>query len=71
MKNKEQNEEKWDIVEYMGFSGHYRSLGETFTSLEDVTNAVRKLNQKTLGQTSFFIRDLTSESGNLSDLKRG
>jgi hypothetical protein len=71
MKKNEQSLEKWDIVEMMGFNSHYRSLGHIYYSLEEVTAEVRQLNKKVAGQTSFFIRDLTSEYGTLEDLKRG
>jgi hypothetical protein len=71
VKNNEQVKERWDIVEMMGFSQTYRSLGHIYDSLEEVTVEVRKLNKKALSQTSFFIRDLTSEYGTLDRLKRG
>lgn len=62
--------EKWDIVEMLG-NGHWRSLQHDYDSLEEATAEVRKLNRKSMSQTSFFVRDLINERQNIDNLKRG
>lgn len=69
MKNLQESN-RWDIIEMLG-NGTWRSLLVEYSSLEEVTAEVRKLNKKALSQTSFFIRDLINESQNIDRLQRG
>jgi hypothetical protein len=71
MKNSAQIKERWDIVEMLGYGGHWRSLLVEYDSMEEAIAEVRKLNKKAMSQTAFFVRDIINEPQNLSELKRG
>lgn len=65
-----QESNRWDIVEMLG-NGTWRSLRVEYSSLEEATAEVRKLNKKAMSQTAFFVRDVINEPQNLDRLQRG
>jgi hypothetical protein len=60
MKKKVQIKERWVIVE-QSWDGTKRSLRHEYESLEEATEAARKLNKNPMSQTSFFVRDAIAE----------